>query len=87
MTYKRWITNCPEDEAFERLMKYSASDPSGYYMIGPPHETETMCSQNYSYDSILPYSKISKGCTAEYLEKIGYLGIYECYPPDFPYDS
>lgn len=76
MAYKRWITNCPEDQAFERLMKHSAEDPNGYYTIGPPRETITMSSHSNR-----------KGCSLEYLEKIGYRGIYECYPPDFPYDS
>lgn len=81
MSYKRWITNCPEDEAFERLMRYSAADPAGYYMIGPPHETKTICSQSMFLNNNLG------GCTVEYLEKIGYRGIYECHPPNFPYDS
>lgn len=83
MGYKRWITNCPGDQSFERLMKHSAGDPDGFYTIGPPRETITMCQNiflQYGFHSSGSYN-VSKGCTAEELEHMDYCGIYECFPP------
>ena len=80
--YKSWMTNCPADEAFERLVRYSAEDPDGYYTIGPPHETMTLCDQYpnfvlYGYREG-PLSKYPiRGCTVAELERMDYRGIYQ----------
>ena len=36
-TYKKWITNCTEDSAFEYLVRYTVEQPDAFFTIGPPH--------------------------------------------------
>jgi hypothetical protein len=81
-SYQTWITNCPADDAFERLVRYCHEDPDGSYTIGPPHETVSFC-QNGSYiyySGIEIISDRSRGCTVSELESMDYRGIYKCLP-------
>ena len=60
---------------------YSFKDLEGSYVIGPPHETVSICRGRqtiYDFDGG-PLMVESKGCTTEELEKMNYRGIYKCF--------
>ena len=78
--YKRWVTNCTAEDAFEQLIKTCAKDPDGCYTIGPPHETVSLCrdARVIYHIGVNSYSIPSRGLTVEELENMDYRAIYEC---------
>jgi hypothetical protein len=79
--YKRWVTNCTAEDAFEQLMKTCANDPDGCYTIGPPHEPVSLCrgTKLVYHVGNRSYSVPSRGLTVDELEKMDYRAIYECF--------
>jgi len=74
----RWITNCPSETAFERLVEYCFKDPEKHFTLGPPMATKP-------FEAYLYFEKKAvtvNGCSREYLESINYRGLYEVFPED-----
>ena len=73
--YKRWVTNCSADTAFEYLMDYSYKNLDKKYTIGRPHDTFYIDQLWFDPDS----KTKSRGCSTEELEAMDMRGIYECW--------
>ncbi len=84
MMYKRWMTNCRADDAFEYLMKYSAEYPDRSFTIGRPHPTNFVPYELDDFGSIRSVTVIGsrRGFTTEELEDMDYRAIYECHDPN-----
>jgi hypothetical protein len=76
--YKKWITNCSADMAFEILMSYCARYPDRFFVIDGPHAappiTTIISLGDGNYE---PHT--SKGYSVEELEGYGYRAVYECF--------
>ena len=75
--YKKWITNCEADPAFEYLVKYCSENPGKQFTIGPPQATQSTV--NFMHDGVKMVLVTSPGCNVEMLERWNFRGIYECY--------